>query len=86
MIVQVQCVECGEYLEAVIAIEIDNQNFVYPTLRVKGCENCMKEMRRRRQLREAIEWALGENGEFRQKPEGAGNYWWRKELRQRAGL
>ena len=32
----------------------------------------------------AIKWALGENGDFAQRPEGAGAYWWRTELRKRA--
>ena len=35
-------------------------------------------------LREAIAWALGEHGTFCERPEGAGPYWWRKELRKRA--
>lgn len=37
-------------------------------------------------LRSAIEWALGVNGHFGPKPKGKGNYWWRTELRNRAGL
>lgn len=36
--------------------------------------------------RQALEWALGANGKFRQRPVGAGQYWWRKELKERAGL
>jgi hypothetical protein len=35
-------------------------------------------------LDEAVKWALGENGDFAQRPEGAGAYWWRTELRKRA--
>lgn len=34
----------------------------------------------------AIRWALGEEGDFAFRPEGAGAYWWRTELRQRASL
>ena len=34
----------------------------------------------------AIEWALGTNGEFRERRDGEGPYWWRKELMLRAGL
>ena len=41
-------------------------------------------------LRSAIEWALGENGEFsepvRHESERPKPFWWRKELRERAGL
>ena len=41
-------------------------------------------------LRSAIEWALGENGDFEPPHELAnakqGKYWWRNELRNRAGL
>jgi hypothetical protein len=37
-------------------------------------------------LRSAIRWALGEEGEFPLRPEGKGAYWWRTELRRRAGI
>jgi hypothetical protein len=37
-----------------------------------------------RQLERAIRWALGYTN-FRQRLEGEGQYWWRKELRKRAG-
>ena len=42
-------------------------------------------------LRSAIEWALGENGDFEPPHEETANvkqgkYWWRSELRSRAGL
>lgn len=36
--------------------------------------------------RGAILWALGENEEFDPRPDGAGAYWWRTELRKRAGF
>lgn len=42
--------------------------------------------RREREMRQAIMWALGVNGEFAQRPEGAGAYWWRMELMRRAGI
>lgn len=38
------------------------------------------------QLENAIRWALGENGDFPPREEGQGAYWWRTELRRRAGL
>lgn len=41
-------------------------------------------LKRIRELESTIRWALGENGEFRQREEGEGAYWWRKELRRRA--
>lgn len=38
-------------------------------------------------LRGAIEWACGVTEDGFEKPEDAkGNYWWRNELRKRAGL
>ena len=37
-----------------------------------------------RQLERAIRWALGYTN-FRSRQEGEGQYWWRKELRKRAG-
>ncbi len=44
-----------------------------------------------RRLASAIEWALGENGDFAPEPEQEEGkprkkYWWRCELRERAGL
>jgi hypothetical protein len=36
------------------------------------------------QMRGAILWACGEGADFPPRPEGAGAYWWRKELRARA--
>ena len=36
------------------------------------------------QLQSAILWALGQEGGFNPQPPGAGKYWWRSELRQRA--
>lgn len=38
-------------------------------------------------LQDAICWALGEgNSDFGDRPHGKGAFWWRKELRERAGL
>lgn len=37
-------------------------------------------------LRDAILWALGVNGEFRTRGEMEGQYYWRDELRVRAGI
>ena len=34
----------------------------------------------------ALRWALGENGDFRERLQGEGRYWWRTELRARAAL
>lgn len=36
--------------------------------------------------RDAIEWALGANGDFPDREPGDGAYWWRSELQRRAGL
>ncbi len=36
-------------------------------------------------LRRAIKWALGEGGEFPPRAPGEGSYWWRKQLRKKAG-
>ena len=35
-------------------------------------------------LRDAIAWAMGQNGDFKARPSGAKAYWWREELRRRA--
>ncbi len=43
------------------------------------------ERERSERLRGAILWALGEQGEFGSRPFGRGAYWWRTELRVRAG-
>jgi hypothetical protein len=34
----------------------------------------------------AVRWALGEVGDFPVRQTGQGAYWWRIELRKRAGL
>jgi hypothetical protein len=38
------------------------------------------------QMRRAIEWALGERGEFSDRQPGQGAFWWRTELRKRSSL
>ena len=40
----------------------------------------------RDQLRDAVKWALGESGDFGSRPKAVGAYWWREELRKRAGI
>lgn len=42
-------------------------------------------MERLERLEEAIEWALGYTS-FRPRENGEGAYWWRAELRKRAGI
>ena len=37
-------------------------------------------------LLDALNWAMGANGTFPFREEGQGAYWWRTELRERAGL
>lgn len=39
----------------------------------------------KKRLRGAVDWALGERDFFPSRPEGKGAYWWRIELRERAG-
>jgi len=39
-----------------------------------------------KRMKEAIRWALGISGDFKPRPEGGPNYWWRKELAERAGF
>ena len=41
---------------------------------------------RAERLREAILWALGQIGEWPERKPGEGAFYWRKELRRRAGL
>ena len=36
--------------------------------------------------KDALHWALGENGDFRPRDDSEAAYWWRKELRTRAAL
>jgi hypothetical protein len=48
----------------------------------KGKANKLAEIR----FRHAIEWALGVRGNFKQRKEGDGPFWWRSELQKRAGL
>lgn len=43
-------------------------------------------VRELRRLQMAVRWALGEVGDFPMRQEGQGAYWWRTELRKRAGL
>jgi hypothetical protein len=42
--------------------------------------------KRIQQLEGAIRWACGEIGEFPPRKEGQGAFWWRSELRRRAGM
>jgi hypothetical protein len=39
-----------------------------------------------KRLHDAIRWALGEEGTFAERPPGKGAFWWRTELRRRAGI
>jgi hypothetical protein len=50
---------------------------------VETAKAALKEIRR---LRLAVRWALGEHGDFAQRQPGQGYYWWRTELRRRAGM
>ncbi|MEI6165903.1 MAG: hypothetical protein WCS52_01795 [bacterium] len=45
-----------------------------------------KSQKREKEFRKAIMWALGVNGEFPVRTDGAGPYWWRMELMRRAGV
>jgi hypothetical protein len=40
----------------------------------------------RDRLLSAIRWALGIDGDFPERQEGQGLFWWRRELLERAGL
>lgn len=40
--------------------------------------------RRIADLEAAVHWALGEEGEWPDRPQGSGPFWWRRELRARA--
>ena len=41
---------------------------------------------RNNKLTDAIKWALGEKGNFDRPTEDAPPFWWRSELRRKAGL
>ena len=50
-------------------------------------EDLLREMdKENTRFRSAIEWALGMNGEFPEREDGDPPYWWRHELRKRAGF
>jgi hypothetical protein len=49
-----------------------------------NAEDVMAFLRHSRKIERAIMWALGENGDFAQRKEGQGAYWWRAELRKRS--
>lgn len=51
--------------------------------RVAEAEYVLKMQERIKALEDAIRWACGETN-FRQRKEGEGQYYWRKELRERA--
>ncbi len=48
--------------------------------------NVKSAVRELRRLQMAVRWALGEVGDFPMRQNGQGAYWWRTELRRRAGL
>ena len=49
-------------------------------------ETAAAALREIRKLQMAVRWALGEVGDFPMRQEGQGAYWWRTELRRRAGM
>jgi hypothetical protein len=66
-----------------IAESPDRQSGGFHLNAVTTAKSALREIRR---LRRAVRWALGENGNFAQRPPGAGAYWWRAELRRRSGM
>ena len=58
---------------------------VLTLLRKEGIE-LEKVKQNRDVLLKALNWVLGADGDFKQKPDNAGNYWWRTELVERANL
>lgn len=66
-----------------IAASPDQQYGGFHIHAVITARNALKEIRR---LRRAVKWALGENGDFPIRQDGQGAYWWRTELRRRAGM
>jgi len=62
--------------------------YCYDSMPCKKC-NIFREkilMVEIKKLKKAVLWALGSESDFKQRKEGEGAYWWRKELRKRAGL
>ena len=55
-------------------------------LRENGMTHAMRMAEEIDRLKDAVKWALGESGDFGPRPKGTGSYWWRNELRQRAGI
>lgn len=64
----------------------DSPEQKYGGFHIHAVTTAKEALREIRRLRRAVRWALGENGDFAQRPDGAGAYWWRTELRRRAGM
>ena len=62
--------EADEHLATITALKAENKRLVEE----RDC------------LHNAILWALGCNGDFPQRQDGQGAYWWRHELRRRCGV
>lgn len=66
------------------------QGFCTPKNKQEFCDDSPEDKDEREKeivrLKTAIEWALGQHGDFTTRPKGAPLYWWRTELRKRAGL
>lgn len=55
--------------------------------RIGQLERLLADARAQRDaLEKAVRWALGEDGEFKVRSPAYGPYYWRRELRERAGL
>ena len=90
------CIDC--MLECIDKLRAENKTLEKSNLEIMENYNSMCDKRMdlmgrynilrksRDELLEALNWALGAAGNFKQKPDGAGNYWWRTELRERANL
>jgi hypothetical protein len=66
------------------AIFVDGS--VRPIIKSKNEAELQRVADAHNKLRMAVRWALGEVGDFGPRPEGVGAYWWRTELRRRAGM
>ena len=72
-----------ETLRKAIAYFIDNS---YDAVDYEALAALDRMAEREKRLESVIRWALGEKGTFPVRPEGAGLYWWRSELRLLSGL
>ena len=76
-----------EALEQELKEAKDKVSLSRGALMIEGAiDRAEKAEQENKRLREAIEWALGIRDEIPLQQKNEGKYWWRKELKERAGF